>query len=213
MPFLEIAAVLASALGIWLSTQRKVSSWPVILAACGLYALVFREAKLYSDMLLQFVFGAFAIYGWVHWRRGLKEEGAVRVERLSRGGFISGIVAGAAGSMLLGSLMAHYTDAALPHMDASLTSFSLVAQFWSTRKHIANWWLWIIVDTVYIGMYVYKRLYLTAGLYAFFVFLAVVGLRAWQKALREQETAHPGPALVAASNLTASESNPSRSCG
>jgi hypothetical protein len=43
-------------------------------------------------------------------------------------------------------------------------------------------------------------------LFAFLIFLAVVGLRAWQKALREQETADPraptGPALPA------SESNP-----
>ena len=205
---LEIAAVLASAIGIWLSTQRKLASWPVILAACFLYALVFHRAKLYSDMLLQFVFAAFAVYGWWHWWRGVKEEGTVRVERLSRARLASAIVMGAAGSLLLGHLMARYTDASLPHIDASLTSFSLVAQFWSTRKHIANWWLWIVVDNIYVGVFVYKLLYLTAGLYAFFVFLAVVGLRSWQKALREQETANPGPSLVPPSNLGAAESNP-----
>jgi len=205
---LEIAAVLTSVIGIWLSTRRKLSSWPVILVSCVLYALVFRREKLYSDMLLQFVYMAFAIYGWWHWWRGVKEEGTVRVERLSGRGLAAGVAVGAAGSFMLGFLMAHYTDAALPHIDAALTSFSLVAQWWSTRKHIANWWLWIVVDALEIGVFLYKRLYLTSVLFAFLIFLAVLGLRAWHKALREQESGGQDPIGVPNSNLAAPESTP-----
>jgi nicotinamide mononucleotide transporter len=205
---LEFAAVLTSVLGIWLSTRRKLSSWPVILVSCVLYVLVFRREKLYSDMLLQFVYIAFAIYGWWHWWRGVKEEGIVRVERLSGRGLAVGIVVGAVGSFLLGYLMAHYTDAALPHIDAALTSFSLVAQWWATRKHIANWWLWIVVDALEIGVFLYKRLYLTSVLFAILIFLAVLGLRAWNKALREQESGNQDPFIVANSNLAAPASNP-----
>ena len=206
---LEFAAVLTSVIGIWLSTRRKLSSWPVILVSCILYALVFRREKLYSDMLLQFVYFAFALYGWWHWRRGVKEEGTVRVERLSGRGLAVGVVVGAVGSFLLGFWMARYTDAALPHIDAALTSFSLVAQWWSTRKHIANWWLWIVVDALEIGVFLYKRLYLTSVLFAFLIFLAVLGLRAWNKALREQESGGQDPLIVTNSNLAAPESNPS----
>ena len=205
---LEIAAVFTSVLGIWLSTRRKLSSWPVILVSCVLYALVFRREKLYSDMLLQFVYFAFAVYGWWHWWRGVKEEGRVRVERLSGLGLAVGVVVGAAGSFVLGFWMARYTDAALPHIDAALTSFSLVAQWWSTRKHIANWWLWIVVDALEIGVFLYKRLYLTSVLFAFLIFLAVLGLRAWNKALREQESGSQDSLIVANSNLAAPESNP-----
>jgi len=205
---LEFAAVLTSVIGIWLSTRRKLSSWPVILVSCVLYALVFRREKLYSDMLLQFVYFAFAMYGWWHWWRGVKEEGIVRVERLSGRGLAVGVVVGAVGSFLLGYLMAHYTDAALPHIDAALTSFSLVAQWWSTRKHIANWWLWIVVDALEIGVFLYKRLYLTSVLFAFLIFLAVLGLRAWHKALREQESGSQDPFIVANANLAAPASNP-----
>ncbi len=195
---LEIAAAFASLLGVWLTTRRKLSSWPVVLLACFLYALVFQRAKLYSDMLLQSVYAAFAIYGWWHWWRGLKEEGSVRVEHLSTRGLTSGIVVGAVGSFLLGFWMARYTDAALPYSDATLTSFRLVAQFWQTRKHIGNWWLWIVVDTLEIVVFLYKHLYLTAVLFAFFVFLAVLGLRAWKQALQEDESGNSkaGPALI-----------------
>lgn len=186
---LEIVAVVASALGIWLTTRRKLSSWPIILLSCFLYALVFQRAKLYSDMLLQFVYAAFAIYGWWHWWRGMKEEGSVRVESLSTHALVTGLLLGAVGSAFLGYVMGRFTDATIPFIDASLTSFSLVAQFWQTRKNIANWWLWVVVDTIYTGVFIYKHLYLTAALYAFFVFLAILGLRAWNQALREQQSA------------------------
>jgi nicotinamide mononucleotide transporter len=188
MSLLEIVAVVSSALGIWLMTRRALTSWPVTLLACGLYAEVFHQAKLYSDMLLQGVFAAFCIYGWWHWHRGVREEGAVRVEVLALRGKLGGVAVGIVGSLLLGSVMARYTDAALPHMDAALTAFSLVAQWWSTRKYLENWMLWIVVDILYTGIFVYKNLYLTAGLYAFFVILAVLGLRSWRKALAEQQS-------------------------
>src|SRR5260370_1281729 len=154
---LEIAAAFASLLGVWLTTRRKLSSWPVVLLACFLYALVFQRAKLSSDMLLQSVYAAFAIYGWWHWWRGLKEEGSVRVEHLSTRGLTSGIVVGAVGRFLLGFWIARYTDAALPYSDATLTSFSLVAQFWQTRKHIGNWWLWLVVSTLEIVVFLESR--------------------------------------------------------
>jgi len=208
MSLLEISAVVTSVIGIWLTTRRKLSSWPVILVSCVLYALVFRREKLYSDMLLQFVYIAFAIYGWWHWWRGVKEEGVVKVERLSGLALTLGVLAGAAGSFLLGYLMARYTDAALPHIDAALTSFSLVAQWWSTRKHIANWWVWIVVDALEIGVFLYKRLFLTSVLFAFLILLAVLGLRAWRKALREQEAGGQDTVAVPNANLPAPESNP-----
>jgi nicotinamide mononucleotide transporter len=47
---------------------------------------------------------------------------------------------------------------------------------------VAAWWLWIAVDVIYIGEYIYKHLLITSVLYAGFVVLAVIGLRAWRHA-------------------------------
>src|SRR5208283_5651381 len=85
---------------------------------------------------------------------------------------------GVVGSFVLGTLAKHL-HAALPYLDAVLMSYSLVANWWQARKHIANWWLWIAVDVVYIGEYLYKDLRPTALLYAGLVALAVLGLHDW----------------------------------
>jgi nicotinamide mononucleotide transporter len=186
--WVELAGFITTALGIWLTTKRLLICWPVVLAADIFYFVVFYQARLYSDALLQVFFLAFTLYGWWHWWRGVREEGEVRVVPLSLPSMLIALAAGAAGSLLLGEL-AKYMNAALPHLDAALTSFSLVASWWQARKQIANWWLWILVDVVYIGEYLYKDLLLTAILYAVLVGLAIKGLRDWRGAARANQIA------------------------
>src|SRR5580658_4685742 len=186
--WLEIAGFLATLVGIWLTTRRLLICLPVVLAADVLYLVVFYRARLFSDALLQIFFIAFTLYGWWHWWRGVREVGEVRVVPLSAQGCVAGLIAGAVGAVLLGWLMVR-VGAALPHLDAALTSYSLVASWWQARKHTANWWLWIVVNVVYIGEYLYKDLIATAVLYLLLVILAVMGLVDWQRAARTGYTA------------------------
>jgi nicotinamide mononucleotide transporter len=183
--WMEMAGVTTTVLGIWLTTKRQLICWPVTLFADLLYLAVFYQARLFSDALLQVFFVGFTLYGWWHWWRGVVESGEVRVEPLGAEGLFLGLGAGALGAVGLGWLMVR-VGAALPYLDATLTSYSLVASWWQARKHIANWWLWIAVDAVYIGEYLYKNLNATAMLYAGLVFLAILGLRDWRRAAAVQ---------------------------
>ena len=182
MSALEIVAVIVSVLGVWLTTRRLPLCWPIGLASVVLYAKVFFDAKLYSDLLLQGFFAVMIVYGWYGWRRGSAEAGGVvSVRRVPPRDWVIGMAAGGVGTVLLGTLMASFTDAAVPWLDAGLTSFSLVAQYWTARRWIENWWVWIVVDVIYTGLFLYKELYLTAALYAFFIGLAARGLYSWNK--------------------------------
>jgi nicotinamide mononucleotide transporter len=179
--WVEWAGTTTTLLGIWLTTRRLLICWPVVLAADILYLIVFYQARLLSDALLQLFFIGFTLYGWWHWWRGVREEGDVRVAPLGVRAMLVGLVVGAAGALALGMLMERL-GAALPHLDATLASYSLVASWWQARKHIANWWLWIVVDLIYVGEYAYKDLWLTGGLYVVLVALAVLGWREWSRA-------------------------------
>jgi nicotinamide mononucleotide transporter len=185
---LELAGAITAALGIWLTTRRLLICWPVTLVSIFLYMVVFYRAGLLSDALLQVFFVVFTFYGWWHWWRGVRQEGTVRVVPLPRSSLITAVVLGIPGSFALGTLARHL-HAALPYLDAVLMSYSLVATWWGARKHIANWWLWIVVDLVYIGEYIYKDLWLTALLYAGLVGLAILGLRDWRRAAASDQIA------------------------
>ena len=56
--------------------------------------------------------------------------------------------------------------------------------------------IWAAVDVVYVGMFIYKQLYLTAGLYAVFFVLAVLGYRQWKRSFLARTTI-PGSAVAA----------------
>jgi nicotinamide mononucleotide transporter len=179
--WVEWAGWTTTLIGIWLTTRRSLWCWPITLAADVLYLVVFYRAQLLSDTLLQAFFIAFTLYGWWHWLRGVREEGEVKIVPLKARDAAVAIALGAVGSVIL-ALIAQRLHAALPWLDATLASYSLVASWWGARKHIANWWLWIVVDTIYVGEYIYKDLWATALLYAAFVPLAVLGLREWRRA-------------------------------
>ena len=196
MSRLEILAVLVNALGVWLTTRRTLWCWPVGLVGVLLYGWIFFEVKLYSDMLLQLAFALLQGYGWWRWKTGRIDAGAVRVERLADGQLRSGLIAGALAGAALGFAMHSLTDAALPWLDAQLSAFSLVATLWAARRQLASWWLWIVLDAIYVGLYLFKDLPLTAGLYAGFIVLAALGLRDWGAALAGQEN----PAKTCAAN-------------
>ena len=185
---LESAGFVATAVGIWLTTKRSILCWPIILAADLLYLGVFYQARLLSDALLQFFFIAFTLYGWWNWWRGVRSDGEVRVEPLPMRNLLIALFLGAIGSVALGAVAVRL-GAALPYLDATLASYSLVASWWEARKHTANWWAWIVIDVIYVGEYWYKQLWLTGVLYAGLVVLAVIGLRAWRRAERARQTA------------------------
>jgi nicotinamide mononucleotide transporter len=193
--WLENLAAVITLVGIWLTTRPTLICWPVVLISDFLYLIVFYRENLKSDALLQIFFVAFTLYSWWNWARGVRADGEVRVVPMRLNDWLAGLVVGALGSIVVGWWMAKI-GAALPHLDAALAVFSLVASWWEARKHTANWWLWIVVDAVYVGEYLYKSMWTTAALYAAFVALAVLGLCNWRRASSQVSKARPGAPLV-----------------
>jgi nicotinamide mononucleotide transporter len=76
-----------------------------------------------------------------------------------------------------------FTNSTVPMGDAITTAMSLVAQYMLGRKWLENWLVWIAADVIYVGLYGYKHLYLTALLYAIFIAMCIAGYRGWRKAM------------------------------
>jgi nicotinamide mononucleotide transporter len=191
---LEWIAAVAGAISVYLSARENIWSWPTAIVNVGLYIIVFRRTGLYSDMGLQVVYLVLSIYGWYEWLYGGKNRSTLHVSRAStREWLIATPVA-----VLFWLALARYTatlpGVALPHLDAGLTTVSLVAQWMMTRKILENWVLWIVADIVYVPMYVYKGLPVTAALYAIFLALAVLGLRSWRRSYQMDRIGEPAAA-------------------
>ncbi|WP_397380960.1 nicotinamide riboside transporter PnuC [Pseudomonas sp.] len=181
MSALEIIASAIGILAVWLTVRQNRWCWPLGLIMVVMYAWIFYDGKLYSNMLLQVVYAVLQGYGWWLWTRGGNSHSGIQVSRLSHQGLLLGLGLGVAGSAALGYLMASFTDAAAPWQDAALSAFSLVAQVWMAQKRVECWALWIVLDVLFVALFIQQGLYPTAALYSVFTLLAIQGWLTWQR--------------------------------
>ena len=187
---LEIFAVIISIIGVTLTIKRNMWCWVFNFFAFVLYAYLFFEFKLYGETILQLFFMVVNFYGFYHWLKGKQQDHEIRIEPIAVQTVILQLIIAAVGGGVFGLSLHYFTDAALPMLDSQLAAFSLLATYWTSRKHIATWVLWIVVDIVYVGMFIYKDLFLTAGLYAAFVGLAAFGWWQWEQVKKKQAHSH-----------------------
>jgi nicotinamide mononucleotide transporter len=169
--------------------REKLWAWPLAIISSALYFAVFWRSKLYGDAGLQVVFVALALWGWWQWWRGAGAQGeSLCVQQLPLKITIKLIAIFALLLCGIGLFLDHFTDTDVPWWDAFPTALSLVAQYLLARKYLENWAAWIIVNTVSIGLFAYKGLWLTVLLYTLFIAMSVVGWRAWRARLHNHQT-------------------------
>jgi nicotinamide mononucleotide transporter len=181
---LEAIACVLGVACVALAAMRRVWTFPFGIGSVALYAIVFFDAKLYSDALLQLFYVAVNAYGWRNWRRSEERGGVVIVETMraaSRWRWTAGC---AVAIVLWSAAMQHFTDASYPWADGAIAIVSIAAQILMAQRKLENWWLWIAVDCASIPLYAAKALSLTMGLYIVYLALAVWGLIDWQRARR-----------------------------
>jgi nicotinamide mononucleotide transporter len=185
--YLEILGFFTGIAGVYLTIKRSPFCWPISALNVMLYGVIFYDAKLYADMGLQGVFLFFSVYGWYAWTKGsdnyLPDSSPLQVKQSTIKELSFGILITIPIAVILGYMLKNQTNADFPYIDSMLASLSIFAQILQTRKRLENWYLWILVDTVYILIYVSKELYLSALLYAVFLALAMQGVIEWRKVL------------------------------
>ncbi|MEQ1885269.1 MAG: nicotinamide riboside transporter PnuC [Bryobacteraceae bacterium] len=188
LPITEILGFLTGAMNVWLLAKQNIWNWPVGLTNNALYVAVFLHSGLYGDAGLQLVYITLGIYGWRLWaqrRKATCNDGGLPVTKTPRKTWAWIAPATLASAIALYFFLAQFTDSTVPAWDALTTALSLAATYGQARKYLESWWMWILADVIYIPLYVYKNLNLTAALYAIFLILCVTGLRNWSQAIRE----------------------------
>ena len=188
----EIIASILGLANIVLLVRRSIWNYPFGIAMVTLYGVVFFEAKLFSDAALQVFFFVVQIYGWWNWYHARDSTGLAKVEVMTDRSRLIWIGVIIAFNIADAWSLMRYTSDVAPWMDANTTAMSVVAQYLLSVRKIENWILWIIADVVQIGLYYWKGLYPTTGLYVLFLIISAVGLYQWLREYRE----HPAGAAA-----------------
>jgi nicotinamide mononucleotide transporter len=185
--------LLGTALGIlyiFLSIKQNIFTWPAGLLSSLLYIIVFYQSGFYADMGLQFYYVFISIYGWYNWLKGDREAPARKTEKselpvkkLTKKVIIQLTVAFVLIYIVILFILLKFTDSTVPFMDTLTTALSITATWMLAEKYIEHWLIWIFVDIVSAGLYVYKGLWPTVILFLIYTVLAVAGYREWKKSL------------------------------
>lgn len=182
--WLELVAVVLGLVMVGCNIREIHWGWPLAIASSLLYCALFWRHRLYGEAFLQVVFAAVALWGWYEWLRGRRADGSLlRVTRLGPRGFWLALLACAVLWPATALALLRFTDTDVPWWDAFPTAVSLVGQFLLGRKYLENWAAWMAVNAVSIGLFLFKALWLTAGLYLLFLALSFAGWRAWKARL------------------------------
>lgn len=190
MNLLEIIAVVFGVVAIWLASKGEVVNFAIGLVNCVLYGILFGREGLYSGMILQGIYFVINLYGLYSWRKPKVEaDKELKIMWLSWKErvwvllivVVTGVLWGMGVKWGAQLLPENIQEPQCPMIDAILTTSSVVAQILLTRKKIDNWVIWVLVDVVYIGLFLMVGMYWTAGLYVVYTGIAVNAVFSWNR--------------------------------
>lgn len=172
---LELSAVITSFTAVLLGARGVRMTWPWYLLSASLYALFFYQVDLIASALLQFVFIAAAIWGWLGWKKsGVLPRYMNNKERLI---WLSALVA----SWLITAPALENIGAAATLPDSFLLISSTLAQAAMVLQRNETWIAWIVIDIFGTYHYANQGYWFTALLYGVFTVIAFFGLKRWKK--------------------------------
>ena len=172
---LELSAVITSFTAVLLGARGVRMTWPWYLLSASLYAIFFYQVDLIASALLQFVFIAAAIWGWLGWKKsGLLPRYMNNKERLI---WLSALVA----SWLITAPALENIGAAATLPDSFLLISSTLAQAVMVLQRNETWIAWIVIDIFGTYHYANQGYWFTALLYGVFTVIAFFGLKRWKK--------------------------------
>jgi len=169
---------------VWLVVREHLWNWPIGLANNVFFFILFLQGRLFADMGLQVIYLGLGAYGWLNWLFGGENRAALKVSRTTRAEWLALTAAIPLVTWGLREILLAINGAA-PFWDSLTTVLSLAAQYLLCRKRLENWFFWIAADIIYIPLYLSRHLPLTAVLYAVFFAMCLVGVREWNRSLRQ----------------------------
>jgi nicotinamide mononucleotide transporter len=184
--YVEVCGTLTGFLYLGFSIRQHFLTWPVGLLNGLFYIVVFFTSKIYADMALQFYYVAISIYGWWCWHQGSSTGTTLKVTRTSYSTWLILLMTSILLFLFIAYILVSCTDSPVPYWDALTTALSIVATWMLTQKKIEHWLLWVLVDSVSIGLFIVKELYPTTLLFLVYTILAIYGYFEWRKELNQK---------------------------
>ena len=185
---LQIVGVVLGLLYLWLEYRANIWLWIVGAIMPCVHCVLYYQSGLYADCAMQGYYILAGLYGLVVWLMGRKRtERPLKIAHTPLRLLLPLVAVYGVLHAALYYLLAEFTDSTVPFWDSMTTAMSMVAMWMLSRKYIEQWLVWLVVDAITVGLYIYKGIPLTGALYALYTALAVAGYLRWRRQAKLQE--------------------------
>ena len=193
MNYLEIIGTLVGLIYLWLEYKASIWLWVANVVMPAIYVMVYYKAGLYADFGINIYYLIISFYGIYYWWKGRKQSRTEQTKKREEELPITHtpmqtwkqlVIVSIALLVVIAFILIQYTDSTVSWMDSLTTALSIVAMWMLARKYVEQWLVWIVVDAISAGLYIYKELYFTAGLYALYTVIAYFGYKEWRRLMK-----------------------------
>lgn len=187
MDYLQIIDIVSTVLGLlylWLEYRANIWLWAVSIIMPVVHSYLYYEKGLYADFGMELYYIIIAFYGFYCWKWSKKKKDDKSELPITHYNKFHVLMSTVTWLVLWGFIywiLISFTDSKVPILDSFTTSLSAVAMWALAKKYVEQWLLWLVVDAVCFGLYLYKGIPFTAGLYGFYTIIAVFGYIKWKK--------------------------------
>ena len=179
---LQIVGTLLGLLYLWLEYKANIWLWIVGAIMPMVHGVLYLNSGIYADAAMQLYYVVAGVYGLCVWLRGTKRtEKVVNIQYTPTKWIIPLVVVYAVLHVAMYYLLSEFTDSRVPFFDSMSTALSIVAMWMLSRKLVEQWLVWLVVDMISVGLYLYKGIPITAMLYTLYCALAIAGYIRWRK--------------------------------
>lgn len=179
---LQIVGTLLGLLYLWLEYKANIWLWIVGAIMPVVHGVLYLNSGIYADAAMQLYYVLAGIYGLCVWLRGTKRaERVVSIQHTPSKWIFPLVVVYLLLHILMYYVLSEFTDSRVPFFDSMSTALSIVAMWMLSRKLVEQWLVWLVVDMISVGLYLYKGIPITAMLYTLYCALAVAGYMRWRK--------------------------------
>ncbi|MDD3969196.1 MAG: nicotinamide riboside transporter PnuC [Proteiniphilum sp.] len=184
MQTIEIIGALIGLLYLYLEYHASRWLWPVGVLMPVVYVWIFFQSKFYADMGINVYYFFASTYGWIRWNKGRHEGGGPAISHTPRRLILPlSLVT----TLLFASIyliLTRYTDSPVAAGDSLTTALSITGMWMLAQKHAEQWWVWVVVNFISCGLYLWKGLYPTAALFAIYSVISVTGYFKWVRLIK-----------------------------
>ena len=182
--WLDMLTTILGLIYIWLEYRASIVLWVVGIIMPALDIYLYYSHGLYGDAGMACYYTIAAVYGYIVWRWGKKEQNsqqALPITHMPLRLYLPVVLFFFAAWGATYYVLVTWTNSTVPVLDAFTNALSFVGLWALAHKYIEQWFFWMLVDAVCCVLYVQKGIPFKAGLYGLYVIIAIAGYFKWKQ--------------------------------